>query len=192
MPGYEQFDLYPYNLEKARQLIREAAPKDRTITVWTDSESPNDDAGFYYKLALQQLGFHVTLKIVNPDNYFFVIGSRHTADLDTGFADWFQDYPHPNDFFQPLLAAKPFTGFNTNFSQLVAPKLNEEVASLGHRPGPIDEPAYAALDRSFMKLAPIVPFGTRTLAASFSRAVDLKGFIWNPTFESDFSSFRFK
>lgn len=25
-----------------------------------------------------------------------------------------------------------------------------------------------------------------------SRAVDLKGFVWNPTFESDFATFRFK
>lgn len=192
MPGYEQFDLYPHNMEVARRLIAEADPKVRDITVWTDSESPNNDAGLYYQGVLRELGFHATLKIVNPDNYFFVIGNRHTADLDTGLADWFEDYPHPNDFFQPLLATKPFTGFDTNFSQMTAPQLNQEVASLLRRPGPIDEPAYAALDRDFMKLAPIVPFGNRALMASFSKAVDLSGFIWNPTFESDFTSFQFK
>jgi hypothetical protein len=43
-----------------------------------------------------------------------------------------------------------------------------------------------------MKLAPIVPYGTRTLTASFSRKVDLNSFIWNPTFESDFTSFKLK
>jgi peptide/nickel transport system substrate-binding protein len=190
MPGYEQFDLYPANMQTARQLIREADPKDRSITVWTDSEAPNDDAGTYYSGVLQELGFHVTLKIVNPDNYFTVISSRHTANLDTGFADWFEDYPHPDDFFGPLLTTKPFGGYN--FSQLVAPKLNQEVAALARRWGPIDEPAYAGLDRSYMRLAPIVPYGTRTLTTVFSRNVDPTGFVWNPTFEADLTSFQLK
>ncbi len=121
-----------------------------------------------------------------------MIGSQLTPNLDTGFADWFEDYPHPNDFFQPLLAAKPTRFFNQNFARLVAPTLNRKVAALESRRGPIDEAAYARLDRDYMKLAPIVPFGNRTLVASFSRAVDVRGFIWNPTFESDFTSFRFK
>lgn len=192
MPGYRRFNLYPHNMRIARRLIREAHPADRNITVWSDSESPNNFAGLYYQGVLQELGFHAELKVLSPDSYFEVIGNLKTPNLDTGLADWFEDYAHPNDFLQPLLAA-PATPFNNeNFPQLMAPKLSARVAKLEQKPGPIDEPAYAALDRSFMKLAPIAPFGTRTLAASFSRAVDLKGFIWNPTFESDFTSFQFK
>jgi peptide/nickel transport system substrate-binding protein len=192
MPGYRKFDLYPHNMRKARRLMREADPADRRITVWTDGESPNDDAGRYYRRVLQQLGFHARLKILNPDNYFTVIGNQHTPNLDTGFADWFEDYPHPNDFFQPLLASKPTPFDNENFSRLVAPKLNQRAAGLEQQPGPIDEGAYAGLDRDFMRLAPIVPFGTRSLAAAFSGAVDLRGFVWNPTFEADLTSLRFK
>jgi peptide/nickel transport system substrate-binding protein len=192
MPGYEPFDLYPTNMQMARQLIREADPEDRSITVWTDSESPNDDAGVYYRGVLQELGFHATLKVVNPDNYFTLIGDPGTPNLDTGFADWFEDYAHPDDFFQPLLASKPTRFNNSNFPQLVAPSLNQEVAALARRSPPIDEPAYAALDRSYMALAPIVPYGTRTLTASFSRDVDLSGFVWNPTFEADLTSFKLR
>jgi len=40
MPGYEKFALYPHDLAKAKQLIAEADPADREITVWTDNESP--------------------------------------------------------------------------------------------------------------------------------------------------------
>jgi peptide/nickel transport system substrate-binding protein len=192
MPGYRKFDLYPHNMQVARRLIREADPSDRRITVWTDRESPNNYAGIYYRGVLQELGFHAGLKILSPDNYFTVIGNQRTPNLDTGFGDWFEDYPHPNDFFQPLLAAKPTPFDNENFSRLIAPKLNQKVAALERRPGPIDEAAYAGLDRSFMKLAPIVPYGTRTLTATFSRAVDLRNFIWNPTFEADLTSFKFK
>jgi peptide/nickel transport system substrate-binding protein len=192
MPGYRPFDLYPHDMRKARRLIREADPKDRRITVWADTESPNDEAGVYYAGVLRELGFHVLLKIVNADDYFFDISRPKTPDLDTGFADWFQDYPHPNDFFAPLLTEKPGAWYSDNFSQLVAADLNRRVGELDRAPGPIDEGAYARLDRDFMKLAPIVPYGTRTLAIAFSRAVDLRGFVWNPTFETDLTSLRFR
>jgi peptide/nickel transport system substrate-binding protein len=192
MPGYQKFDLYPHSVRKARRLIREADPSDRRITVWTDSESPNDLAAIYYRQVLQEIGFHARLKIVNPDNYFTVIGDQRTPNLDTGFADWFEDYPHPDDFLQPLLVSKPSPFYNENFSRLVAPQLNREVARLEREPGPIDEGAYARLDRGFMKLAPIVPYGTRTLTVAFSGAVELRGFVWSPTFEADLTSFQFK
>ena len=45
MPGYEKFELYPHDMEKAKAMIAEADPADREITVWTDNESPNDEAG---------------------------------------------------------------------------------------------------------------------------------------------------
>jgi peptide/nickel transport system substrate-binding protein len=192
MPGYQQFDLYPHDMQTARQLMREAKPKDRAVTVWSDGESPNDDAGVYLQGVLKELGFDATLKIVNPDNYFTVIGSQKTPDRDAGFADWFEDYPHPNDFFGPLLASKPTPFYNMNFSDLVATNLNRKVAELAERPGPIDEAAYAELDRDYMELAPIVPYGTRTLNMAVSRKVDLEGFVWNPTFEADFATFRLK
>jgi peptide/nickel transport system substrate-binding protein len=192
MPGYREFDLYPHDLQTARQLIQEADPQDRAITVWTTGESPNYEAALYYKGVLQELGFHVTLMAVNPDNYFTVIGNARTQDLDAGFSDWFEDFPHPDDFLGNLLASKPTRSWNQNFSNLVAPNLNRKVAALAARPGPIDEAAYAELDRDYMKLAPIVPFGTRTLAMAVSRAVDLEGFVWNPTFEADLATFRLK
>jgi peptide/nickel transport system substrate-binding protein len=190
MPGYEKFDLYPHDLVEARRLIREADPADRRITVWTDGESPNDDAGRYYRGVLEELGFKVGLRILNPDNYFLAIANERTPDLDTGFADWFEDYPHPDDFFAPLLAAKPTSYFDENFSRFVVAWLNRRVASLARRPWPIPAAAYARLDRSFMKLAPIVPYGTRVLSIAFSKAVDLHDFLWNPTFEADLTSFK--
>jgi len=193
MPGYRRFDLYPHNMATARRLVREADPSDRDITVWTDGESPNYEAGAYYQIVLKELGFHVKLRILNPDSYFQVIGNGRTPNLDTGLADWFEDYPHPNDFFGPLLAEKPTPFYTNNFSRFVDPRLGRRVADLDEEgTRPIDEAAYARLDRDYMKLAPIVPFGTRRLVASFSKAVDLRGFVWSPTFETDLTSLRFK
>jgi peptide/nickel transport system substrate-binding protein len=194
MPGHKKFDLYPYNLAKAKEMIEEAHPSDMDITVWTDNESPNDEAGEYYESVLKKLGFHTTLKILNADNYFTIIGNRSTSDIDTGWADWFEDYPHPNDFFQPLLAGESILQTNNgNFAQIDEPTLNKEIDRLGEdQLGPEQEAAYAELDKKYMELAPWVPYGQRTLSTFVSSAINLDNVIANPTFFQFLTSFEFK
>lgn len=194
MPGYEKIELYPYDMAKAKELIAEADPSDRDITVWTDNESPNDEAGAYYQDVLKKLGFNATLKVLNADDYFTVIGNLSTPDLDTGWADWFEDYPHPNDFFQPLLAGESILQTNNgNFAQIDVPSLNAKTAKLGEEElGPEQEAAYAALDREYMEQAPWAAYGTRTLSTFVSGAIDLDKVIFNPTFGQDLTSFQLK
>ncbi len=193
MPGYEKFELYPHDMAKAKQLIAEANPSDRNITVWGDNESENEAAVTYYQDVLEKLGFNTTLKILG-DNYFTVIGNQSTPDLDTGWLDWFQDYPHPNDFFQPLLAGESILPTNnTNLSEIDDPKLNDKIAKLGEEPlGPEQEREYAALDKGYMEQAPWAPYGNRTVSTFVSSAVDLDKVIFNPTFGQDLTSFQFK
>lgn len=194
MPGHEAFDLYPHDMTKAKELLAEADPSDRDITVWTDNESPNDKAGAYYAGVLGELGFNVKLKTINGDSYFGVIGNRSTPDLDTGWADWLQDYPHPNDFFQPLLDGESIapTG-NTNVSNMNDPKLNAKIAKLStEQLGPQQEAEYAKLDREFMEQAPMVPYGSITTSTFVDDSIDLDKVIYNPTMGQDLTSFQFK
>jgi peptide/nickel transport system substrate-binding protein len=194
MPGYEQFELYPYDLEKAKEMIQEANPSDMDITVWTDTESPNNEAGEYLNEVLKELGFNTTLKILNADNYFTVIGNATTPDLDAGWSDWFQDYPHPNDFFQPLLAGESILPTNNgNFAKFDVPAVNKQITKLGEEQlGPEQEEAYKELDKEIMEQAPWAPYGTRTLSTFVSDAIDLESVIFNPTFGHYLSSFEFK
>jgi peptide/nickel transport system substrate-binding protein len=194
MPGHKTFELYPPDLAKAKQLIREANPADREITVWTDTESPNNEAGEYYESVLTELGFKTTLKIVNSDNYFTIVGNTSTPNLDTGWGNWFEDYPHPNDFFQPLLDGESIAATNnTNWAQIDDPALNAKIARLAtEQLGPKQEAEYAALDRSFMGEAPWAPYGNLSVATFVSSAIDLEKVIFNPTFGQDLTSFQFK
>jgi peptide/nickel transport system substrate-binding protein len=195
MPGHEPpFNLYPHNMAKAKQLIKEANPSDRNITVWTDNESPNDEAGAYYEGVLNELGFNAKLKTVNADNYYTIIGNESTPDLDTGWLSFYEDYPHPNDFFQPMLSGESIapTG-NTNLARIDDPKLNAKIAKLGAEPlGPQQEAEYAELDKEFMELAPMVPYGTNTVSTFVDSEINLENVIFNPTFGQDLTSFEFK
>jgi len=193
MPGYKKFELFPHDVKKAKELVAESGVKDKEVTVWTDSESPNNDAGTYYQGVLEEIGFKVELKILNPDNYFTVIGNTSTPNLDTGFADWFQDYPHPNDFMFLLNGDNIQSTNNQNFGQTNVPALNEKVDKLAtEQLGPQQETEYAELDEEFMKEGAWAPYGTRTLALFVSEDINLETAIWNPTFETELTSLEFK
>jgi peptide/nickel transport system substrate-binding protein len=193
MPGYKKFELYPHDVAKAKELVAESGVKDKEVTVWTDSESPNNDAGTYYQGVLEEIGFKVNLKILNPDNYFTVIGNTSTPNLDTGFTDWFQDYPHPNDFMFLLNGENIQSTNNQNFGQVNIPALNQKIDQLAQEQlGPQQETEYAELDEEFMKEAAWAPYGTRTLSLFVSENINLETAIWNPTFETELTSLEFK
>jgi peptide/nickel transport system substrate-binding protein len=194
MPGYKKFELFPHNMAKAKELMAESGVKDKEITVWTDNESPNNEAGTYYDGVLKELGFNTELKILNPDNYFTVIGNTSTPNLDTGFADWYEDYPHPNDFFDILLNGESIQSTNNqNFSQTNTKALNEKINKLAEETlGPQQESEYAELDEEFMKEAVWAPYGNKTLSLFVSENINLETAIWNPTFETELTSLEFK
>jgi peptide/nickel transport system substrate-binding protein len=192
MPGYKKLELFPHDVKKAKELVAESGVKDKEITVWTDTESPNNDAGTYYQGVLEEIGFKVELKILNADNYFTVIGNTSTPNLDTGFADWFEDYPHPNDFMFLLNGENIQSTNNQNFSQTNVKALNEKIEKLSEEQlGPEQEAGYTELDEEFMKEASWAPYGTRTLSLFVSENINLETAIWNPTFETELTSLEF-
>jgi peptide/nickel transport system substrate-binding protein len=194
MPGYEKLNLYPHDMKKAKELIAEAHPSDMSITDWTVNEQPSKDAGTYYQGVLEELGFKVTLKVLSGDNYFTVITNNSTPELDTGWANWFLEYPSPNGFFQPLLAEEsiiPVGG--TNLSRFADPQLSKKIAELGEEAlGPQQEAEYAKLDEEFMEEAPLAPYGTSTASTFVSSDINLENVVFTPTFGQDLASFEFK
>ena len=194
MPGYERYELYPYNREKAGRMIEQADPVDRQITVWTDNERSQEEAGAYLAEVLKDIGFEAKLQVMNADNYFAIVGNQSTENLDIGWASWFQDYPHPNDFFGPMLSEESIFPTNTtNLARFADPAVSAKIEALAERPLDAEvEAEYAALDRETMRQAPWVPYGTGTLGTFVSSSIDLDEVIYNPTFNQDLTSFRFK
>jgi len=191
MPGYKRFVLYPHDMADAQRLIEKAHPSDRKITVWTPKFPEARRSAAYYGKVLKDLGFTVHLKVVKPSRYFTVIGKPSTPVLDTGLGNWSADYPHPNDFFESLLASwSIFPSFNENLAQIDSPALDDAIIVLGEKRGAVPEHGYALLDRAYTALAPWVAYGNPTIPLFVSRTVRLRQVIWNPSFGADLTSFR--
>jgi peptide/nickel transport system substrate-binding protein len=191
MPGHVTFRPYPHDMKKAHELIAAADPHERKVTVWTYDVEPDKQAAEYYEGVLRELGFQPTLKAVAPANYTTVIGNESTPDLDTGFGDWFIDYPHPNDYFQPQLSGESIAPTaDSNWSRFDDPSINRQIAKLDREPlGPRQEAAYARLDREVMHQAPWAPFGSITLATFVSSRIDLGKVVVSPVYGQDLASF---
>lgn len=194
MPGHETFDLYPHNMAKAKQLFKEANPADRDITVWTNNENPNDEAGAYLQDVLSKLGFDAKLKTINADNYFAIIGNESTPDLDAGWSNWYADYPNPSGFFELPLSGEAIAPTNSyNFARVDIPALNKKIAKLATEPlGPKQEGEYAELDKAYMEEAVWAPYGTNTVSTFVNDEIDLDKVIFNPTFGHSLTSFELK
>ncbi|HKZ15434.1 MAG TPA: ABC transporter substrate-binding protein [Solirubrobacterales bacterium] len=191
MPGHRPFKPYPYNMKKARALIAAADPKERDVTVWSYNLDPNKQAAEYYEGVLRELGFHPTLKTVAGANYTTVIGNESTPNLDTGIANWYLDYPHPNDYFGPQLSGASITPtVDSNYSRFNDPQINRQIAKLDREPlGPSQEAGYAQLDREVMRQAPWAPFGSLALTTFVSDDIDLGKLIVSPVYGQDLASF---
>jgi peptide/nickel transport system substrate-binding protein len=191
MPGHKPFELYPHDLKKARELIAEADPAERKVTVWTDDYAPNKQAGEYYESVLRQIGLQPALKVIPAANYTTIIGNESTPDLDTGWAAWYMDYPHPNDYFAPQLSGESIQPtLSSNYSRFSEPAINQEIAKLGtEKLGPKQEAAYARLDRKVMEQAPWAPFGTAEMITFVSSAIDSEKLVVSPVYGQDLATF---
>ncbi|TPG28193.1 ABC transporter substrate-binding protein [Mycolicibacterium hodleri] len=195
MPGYEEYKLYPGpDMAKAKALIAEANPTDKDITVWTNDEPDRKRIGEYYHDLLTQLGFNATLKVVAGDVYFATIGNTSTPDLDTGFTDWYQDFPHPDDFFRPLLnGANILPTNNSNYSQVAIPENDAKMNQLSEQQLTDDvKKQYAALDKAYMEQAVWAPYGNEQKSTFVSDRIAFDKTIPHLLFNEDYSAFALK
>jgi peptide/nickel transport system substrate-binding protein len=196
MPGYQEYKLYPGpDMAKAKQLIAEANPADKDITVWTDDEPDRKRIGEYYHDLLTQLGFNATLKVIAGDVYWTTVGNQSTPDVDTGFADWYQDFPHPDDFFRPLLHGDSILPTNgNNLSRINIPENNakqDELVTKLIGDGGVEQ-QYADLDKAYMEQAVWAPYGNEQYTTFVSERMDFDKSYHHLLFNQDYTSLAIK
>jgi peptide/nickel transport system substrate-binding protein len=184
----------PPDLEKARQMIEDAGVAGMDVTVYGNNDDPTDKVTEAYADMLTQMGFKATPKIIDGGVYFATIGSAREAP-QTGFANWFQDFPHPKNFFF-LVDGKSIQPTNSqNFGNVDDPEITRGIAELNLEPEITDEVAdrWAELNRKLVERAYIVPYGHRKLATFMSERMDFDNCSrFHPVYFNDYSSWCLK
>jgi peptide/nickel transport system substrate-binding protein len=178
VPGHKNWpNLYPHNLAKAKSLIKEAGATGTPVTVWGDPEDPTQPTVEYYASVLNQIGLKAKTKIISAETYFTTMGDRKTH-AQTGWANWFQDYPHPSDFIDVLLNPdKVVETGNNNYSYNANDhKLAKEINALSAEPTltPDVLNRWANVDREIQQKAYWALYGNRKQTTFFSSKMDFQ------------------
>jgi peptide/nickel transport system substrate-binding protein len=202
MKGYEKVDPCPWgdpaqkptaeNIQKAKDLIKQAGAEGADVTVYGNDEDPSKPVTEYVADAMSQIGLNAKPKIVEGSVYFQTIGAQSTK-AQAGFANWFQDFPHPANFMFLVNGASIQNTNNQNFGNVDDPEVNKLIDDADANPD-IDSVAseYAKADRLVVERALIAPYGHRKLTKLVSDRVDFATFVAHPVYNGDFSLLAFK
>ncbi len=184
----------PPDIEKARQMIKDAGVDGMDVTVYGNNDDPTDKVTEAYADQLTKLGFNAKPKILDGGVYFQTIGSAKEAP-QTGFANWFQDFPHPKNFFFLVDGKSIQPTNNQNFGNVDDPEITKGIAELNKEPVMTDEVAakWGDLNKKLVERAWIAPYGHRKLATFLSERMDFDNCSrFHPVYFNDYSSFCLK
>jgi len=188
-PSYKKHNLYPHDLAKAKQLIQQAGVKGQSVTVWTSNRDTAKKPAAYLQDVLNQMGFKAKLKVIDASIYWTTVGNQATK-AQIGFADWFQDYPHPLDWFDVLLNGERITQtHNNNYSNFDNKNVNSTINKLKTEPTLTDavNQQWAQLDNTVMQNAAWAPYVNRQFTDFFSSKIDTSCYINHVLYQFDFS-----
>jgi peptide/nickel transport system substrate-binding protein len=182
MPGYsEALDSgecpwgdpnQPPDLKKAQQMIKEAGAEGAKVTVWGDNVDPTPAVTQAYADQLNEMGLDAEPKILDGGVYFQTIGNEST-EAQTGFLNWFGDFPHPANFFFLVDGATIQPTNNQNMSNVDDPHINKELAELGKEPDLTKvTDRWEALNEYLVDKAYLVPYGYRKLGTFMSERMN--------------------
>jgi peptide/nickel transport system substrate-binding protein len=188
-PQYKKHTLYPYNLAKAKQLVAASGDKGMSVTVWNHDRGTDPKATAYLVDVLNSIGFKAHEKIINSAVYWTTVGNQATK-AQIGFADWFQDYPHPLDWIDVLVNGNRITQtHNNNYSNFDDSAINAKIESLKKQPTLTSSvnAQWAALDKQVMEQAPWAPFMNRQETDFFNSDMDLSCYVNHVLYAFDFA-----
>ena len=176
MPGYQPYCPYALrpgpggagsapDLAQAERLVQASGTQgDKVVVLYSDQGTPfpSPATARYVVSVLDVLGYRASLRPVDPNAYWNVFGDSRNR-VQAGFYGWFQDYPAPSDFIDPLLTCGFFLSDNpgnANTAEFCDPQVDAQARqALASQVG---DPAtaagqWAAVDHEIVDQAPWVP-----------------------------------
>jgi ABC-type transport system substrate-binding protein len=104
MPGYDAAcNPYPHDVAKAKQLMTDAGfGAGFETNFYTDTTDPDPQIGASIQQDLAAIGIKTNIVSQEFATFLDTIETPHKAPI--GWVGWFQDYPDPSDFIDPILS----------------------------------------------------------------------------------------
>jgi ABC-type transport system substrate-binding protein len=158
MPGHDpDCDPYPYDPDTARDLMAEAGfAEGFSTTLYTTTTDPDPTVGQAIQQDLAEIGIEIEIISQAFDTLLGTITVPHQAPMV--YLGWFQDFPDPSDFYNPILSCA--TNSEGNFN--LAWYCNEEIdaaatAAQGEQDIDARTEAYRQVFTQIMEDVPWVP-----------------------------------
>jgi len=201
LPGYQEIEPCPFgaadgpaDLDRARELIREAGEEGTEVQVYTNNDENRPEIGQYYADVLNKIGLEADLETLDGGVYFQTVGDAKT-EAATGFANWFQDFPHPGNFLFLVDGASIQPTNNQNFGNVDDPELNKLIDTVqnGAAGDPEVQEAAAAADELLIEKSYLAPYGAEERSIFLSERMDFESCKrFHPVYQTDYSAFCLK
>ena len=139
---------------------------------------------------LNSIGLKAKEKIINSAVYWTTVGNQATK-AQIGFADWFQDYPHPLDWFDVLLNGNRITEtHNNNYANFDNKAVNAKIEALKKEPTLTDavNTQWAQRRQDGRRAGSVGPFMNRQFTDFFSEDMDLSCYVNHVLYQFDYAA----
>jgi len=181
-PQYKKIDAWHFDLAAAKKLVQQSGTSGQTVDVYGNNEDPTKSTTEYLANQLSKIGYKPKLHLLSRQVYFQTIGNQATK-AQAMFTDWFQDYPHPLDWFDTLLNGNRITKLhNNNVGNLKVPSVDKEIEALKKETQntPAVNDRWAKVDRELMvTYATTVPYMNRSQTDFFSNRMDMSCYTFS-------------
>jgi peptide/nickel transport system substrate-binding protein len=181
-PQFKKIDTYTFDLAKAKQLVQQSGTAGATVDVYGPNEDPSKSATEYLANQLAKIGYKPKLHLLSHQVYFQTIGNQATK-AQAMFTDWYQDYPHPLDWFDVLLNGNRITQtHNNNPGNVDVPSVNAEIEALKKEEQitPEVNDRWAKVDRDLIVThSTTVPYMNRSQTDFFSTRIDMSCYTFH-------------
>jgi peptide/nickel transport system substrate-binding protein/oligopeptide transport system substrate-binding protein len=191
LPGYDaSCDPYPRDVDKAKALMKEAGFEAGFDTkFYTDTTDPDPQIGASIQQDLAAIGIRTQIVSQEFATFLDTIETPHKAPI--GWVGWFNDYPDPSDFIDPILSCASAVKGGAN-AALYCNKTVDTMAAAAK--GETDKTkrlaAYQEIQKTIMADAPWAPFRHQEWYTLISKRVG--GFAIHPVWQYDPRSYYVK
>ena len=104
---------FPYDPERARQIIKEAGFEGLTITAWQRGGDKVTDTNLAIQQMLSEVGLNYVVEIYDSGTY---AAARSRGEIPANQGNWYADYPDPDNFLWTFFHSSSSTAMSVGFS----------------------------------------------------------------------------